>query len=97
MAKGVALQNKLKRVLKSSFEGAEVTIDILPESDRIGATVVWRGFSGKDHLRRFQITRKAIEAGLGPQQVNSIGLIIAFTPREMDRIRKHCVKMALEV
>jgi acid stress-induced BolA-like protein IbaG/YrbA len=87
MAKGVALRNKVRRVLSSALRGSEVSIDDLPASDRIHATVVWKGFSGKDQIRRWRITTRALEAGLGPEQIKKVGLVMAFTPRELARIR----------
>ncbi len=83
-----ALANKLKKILADRFKGAEVEIDIYPESDRIGATVVWKGFVGKDQIDRQRLARKAIEKALNESDARKIGLVITFTPDEMAAIRE---------
>jgi acid stress-induced BolA-like protein IbaG/YrbA len=75
-------------MLLTRFKGAEVEIDNYPESDRTGATVIWKGFEGKDEIERQRLVRKAIEKGLGPQQARKISLVLTFTPDEMAAIRE---------
>jgi acid stress-induced BolA-like protein IbaG/YrbA len=75
-------------MLLTRFKGAEVEIDNYPESDRTGATVIWKGFDGKDEIQRQRLVRKAIEKSLGPQQARKISLVLTFTPDEMAAIRE---------
>ena len=83
-----ALANKLKKILAERFKGSEVEIDTYPESDRIGATVVWKGFVGKDQIDRQRLARRAVEKAFPEAQTRKIGLIITFTPDEMAAIRE---------
>ncbi len=82
------LANKLKKTLAERFRGAEVEIDTYPESDRIGATVIWKGFVGKDQIDRQRLVRKAVEKAFTEVQTRKIGLVITFTPDEMAAIRE---------
>ena len=79
---------RFKKLLLTRFKGAEVEIDHYPESDRTGATVVWKGFVGKDEVERQRMVRKAIQKGLGPQQASRISIVLTFTPDEMAAMRE---------
>jgi len=82
------LINKLRKTLSERFRGAEVEIDSYPEADRVGATVVWKGFVGKDQIDRQRLVRKAVEKAFSDAQMRKVGLIITFTPDEMAAIRE---------
>src|SRR4051812_45177176 len=82
------LATKFRKLLLTQFKGAELEIDSYPESDRAGATIVWKGFEGKNEIERQRLVRTAIEKGLGPQQAKRISIVLTFTPAEMSAMRE---------
>lgn len=74
------LISKLNQILESRLPGCQFS----PETSRtrVGGTILWDGFSGKDQVERQEIVRNLIREQFNRDQQLRISLIVTLTPQE---------------
>jgi hypothetical protein len=77
-----ALKRKLRQALASEFSGAKVVLTQSKPTDRITGEIVWKGFSGIEHIDRQRRLRKVIDSTLDTDEKASVSLILTLTPQE---------------
>jgi hypothetical protein len=78
-----SLKTKLRRTLLAQFPGAEVSLTDPSETARLGGTVVWAGFVGKDQVDRHRSIRESLAKAMTPDERAQLGAIFALTPEEV--------------
>lgn len=78
----VSLMSRVKRVLASHFNGAEVTLKRYTPGTRIGGQLVWDGFEGEMQIDRQVQLRRALRDGLTPEEQAQVSFILTLTPHE---------------
>ncbi|MGH7213357.1 MAG: hypothetical protein ACREIT_01050 [Tepidisphaeraceae bacterium] len=77
-------EQKVTRVLKRHFKGAQVQLDVLPEDGRYTGFVIWPGFSRKkDVMARQNSLWKVLDSELTKPERARIITFFATTPAEM--------------
>jgi acid stress-induced BolA-like protein IbaG/YrbA len=75
-------------VLQKAFPRAEVDLDRYPETGKVGASVIWEGFVGKEQMDRQAQVRKSIRKSFSTDEAQRFTLIITLTPDEMAAMRE---------
>lgn len=78
----VSLMSRVKQVLASHFNGAEVTLKRYRSGAGIGGQLVWDGFEGEMQIDRQVRLRRAIREGLTPEEQAQVSFILTLTPHE---------------
>jgi len=76
------LMQRLRQILASAFDGAEVSLRRHQPGGRIGGSITWEGFEGKPQIDRQVELRRAINEHLGPEERPRVSFILTLTPAE---------------
>jgi len=84
------LTNRLRRVLKRHFDGAEVN-SLVPAGPhhRVGGVLVWSGFEGMDGPDRQRALWRTLRERLSPEDLLQVSLIMTVTPTERDTMQSN--------
>ena len=82
------LVTKTTELLRAEFPGSDVEIETWKASDRLSGSLTWKGFLGKDQVKRQRKVWKALRAHLSPDEWARIAAIFTFTPAEMAVMRE---------
>ncbi|MDO8587380.1 MAG: hypothetical protein Q7T82_10095 [Armatimonadota bacterium] len=75
------MEQKVMDILRESFPGIELDIDVLPDG-RISGSVVWEGFTGLDQVDRQDKLRSVLREKLGAD-AQQVGVLLTYTPDEL--------------
>lgn len=78
---------KLDKFLRNHFTDADIHIDPPRPSGRIGGTIVWSGFEGRDQLDRQNEVWAIIDKNFNDDEKRNIILIMTLTPDELFTIQ----------
>jgi hypothetical protein len=73
---------KLKKVLKEEFPSAKLEIKRDWYPARIGGSIIWRGFNGKDDVERVHRVWRAIRRSMTEAEQKELGFFFTFNPVE---------------
>ena len=76
------LMQRLEQALASRFEGAQIELKRYRQKNRVGGSVIWDGFEGQAQIDRQTELRRAIDAGLPPEEQLQVSFILTLTPDE---------------
>lgn len=79
--------NRLKALFEKTFQNAHVDIDPPSPTGRIGGTIVWQGFEGRDQLDRQNEVWAIIDKNFNDDEKRNIILIMTLTPDELSTIQ----------
>ncbi len=82
------LSEKLRGLLETMFSGSSVELEDPSPKVRIGATIVWNEFIGKDQLERQNMVWEVIDRNFEPSEARHISLIMTLTPDELAAIQE---------
>jgi acid stress-induced BolA-like protein IbaG/YrbA len=82
------VKKHLRQVLEKKLRGAEVHLETLEGSGRIGGEIVWKGFLGLEPIERFQQLKQILEDNFEPEERKHISTLLLYTPSEMQVMRE---------
>ena len=77
-----SLVNKLEHLLTSRFKDAEVDLERFRQSKKVGGFLIWKGFEGKEQIKRQQAVWKLLRAQLTKVELQRLTAILTLTPAE---------------
>lgn len=78
---------KLANLLRDHFTDADIHIDPPSRTGRIGGTIVWAGFEGREQLDRQNEVWAIIDKHFSDDEKQRIALIMTLTPDELSTIQ----------
>jgi hypothetical protein len=75
---------KLEKLIQSELPGSQFLTEIA--KPRVGGTILWVGFAGKDQVERQGIIRTLIRDHLEADEQLKVSLIVTLTPQEYEII-----------
>lgn len=82
------LSEKLRGLLETMFSGSSVELESPSPKARIGGTIIWNEFIGKDQLERQNMVWEVIDRNFTPNEARHFSLIMTLTPDELAAIQE---------
>lgn len=82
----MAIDAALTEWLGTEFPGAELVDFGRDPSGRVAGVVAWTGFDGQAQIDRQQRLWSGLRARFNADDLRRVGLILTFTPRELQSI-----------
>ena len=79
---------ELRELLEVRFPGVELELEYVKPSKKIFGSVVWRGFVGKDQVKRQRMVWKVLEERVSRGKQLQVSALLTFTPEESTAIHK---------
>src|SRR5205807_3143414 len=82
--RGAMSQAKVRELLTRRLRLKDPRFDLEKVTSKLSGSVISSSFKGKTDLQRQQMIWNALEAELGPQALQRVGTLLAYTDDEWD-------------
>ena len=78
----MGLEHKIKAILEQELPGAQVEIEWNEDTEKVGGHIIWKGFAGRNCLRRQKRIFHLLRRELSKSEVRDISFIFTYTPTQ---------------